>query len=107
MTRDEAKKLFPILEEFANGGIIECRVDIVDRWTICTNLPLDAVRFEYRIKPKPRELWVNIYDQKDGDERIFVHYSKESATAKGLPCKENPGCGLPSTIKVREVLDDE
>jgi len=89
MTRDEAKKLFPILEEFANGGIIECRGDIVDRWTICTNLPLDTVRFEYRIKPKSREGWAL-------PEIIFTDEEMKSL---------NKDYG--DYIKVREVLDDE
>lgn len=52
MDREEAKKLLPIMQVFADGKKIETRYDIYD-WTETEVLYLDGNN-EYRIKPEPK-----------------------------------------------------
>lgn len=54
MTREEVNKLLPILQAFAEGGVIQCkRKDTYQQWsTINGNIVLDST-CEYRIKPSP------------------------------------------------------
>ena len=52
MTREEAKKLLPIIKAFAEGKKIETRYDIYD-WTETEVLHLES-KNEYRIKPEPK-----------------------------------------------------
>ena len=52
MTREEAKKLLPVIKAFADGKKIETRYDIYD-WTETEVLHLES-KNEYRIKPEPK-----------------------------------------------------
>lgn len=86
MDRQRAKTLLPIIQAFANGEAVELN----------TNTPADPNWIEdgdmqivgglqYRIKPKPREFWLN-----PNDSEIF---DQVKAPFKGA-------------IKVREVIDE-
>lgn len=64
MTRDDVKKLLPIITAFANGETIE--VSLVEEhrlqlWRSTEDITFNLPRACYRIKPKPLEvkLWVN------------------------------------------------
>ena len=52
MTREEAKKLLPIIQAFAEGKTIECS-NQGEPW-VETDCPLWRNNCEYRIKPEPR-----------------------------------------------------
>ena len=52
MTREEAKKLLPVIKAFTEGKKIETRYDIYD-WTETEVLHLES-KNEYRIKPEPK-----------------------------------------------------
>lgn len=52
MTRDDAKKLLPIIQAYAEGKNIQYEVDI-DRWEDIKN-PSFKSFIKYRIKPEPR-----------------------------------------------------
>jgi len=59
MNREQAKKLLPIIEAFANGEVIQYKF-ASGEWR---ELDFDDYRFDsntenYRIKPRPRECWV-------------------------------------------------
>jgi hypothetical protein len=76
MTKEEAKELMPIITAFANGEDIQ-----IQGGGIWNNLWSEDVSFDlpprcYRIKPKPRKVWVNEYD--NGNFSI-PHPSKEEA----------------------------
>lgn len=96
MTRTEAKILAPIITAFGEGKAIQAKHIRNDRWEDVNLLDLENNSdWEYRIKPEPREFWVNIYE--DGD--IFIHPSKEKAL-------QNAGSKrIPQTIRLREVID--
>lgn len=56
MTRDEAKKLLPIIEVYANGEEVQMYI-FPGKWEDCDD-PVFSPTFKYRIKPKPREIWI-------------------------------------------------
>jgi len=63
MTRETAKKFLPIIEAYANGETIEVLTHNHNEWRAFSEISIhdsdDVARF--RVKPKPLELWVNIY----------------------------------------------
>ena len=91
MNRERTKKLLPIIEAFANGEDIQIKAS--DKWLTWESYSFDS-KSEYRIKPNPREWWVNVYDKGS-----VIHETKESARSGSAHTK----CEL---IKVREVLDE-
>lgn len=72
---------------FINDGSI--------KWRDCTNLCFDSwYSVDYRIKPKPMERWVNIYDNQE-DVEDYLHLSEEDA--------ENDLCADGRTVHFIEV----
>lgn len=92
MTREHAQKIAPILQAYAEGKEIQNRYEPDGKWSECL-FPLWYPNIEYRIKPEPREFWVNIYP----NGTLCLHESERLAeTGKMTNCAQ--------TIKVREVL---
>lgn len=60
MTPERAKKLFPIVQAFAEGRVIQAKYDDDGAW-IDTDSPSFYDCVEYRIKPETKTGWVNIY----------------------------------------------
>ena len=85
MNRERAKELLPIIQEFAEGKTIQCRGMGLDWADVSISLTWEAD--EYRIKPEPREFWLDPAD--------FEVWEGQ----------ENPP--VPDAIKVREVLSDD
>lgn len=52
---------------------------------------------DYRIKPEPREFWVNIYKERDGEETYYLHTTEYSAKSREDATKK--------TIRVVEVIE--
>lgn len=52
MTREEAKKMQPFIQAYAEGKTIQFRVHINDEWRDVKELVLDGFTGEYRIKPE-------------------------------------------------------
>ena len=81
MNRERAKELLPIIEAFADGETIQ-RYVLSREWEdVTTGAPFDD-DVDYRIKPKPREFWINpdaddsdaiIYEAFNPDQDDFVH----------------------------------
>jgi hypothetical protein len=98
MNRTEAKQLIesPILKAFIEGKEIEriCGDEWIDR---SENIDADHLAMNphtYRIKPEPREFWVNVYPH--GVDNI-IHYTK--VDADNWAANDREEC-----IKVREVI---
>lgn len=61
MTREEAKEFYPILQDYAEGKVIECRtkpsfiegLDVPNDWAEMKEIELWN-NTEYRIKPEPK-----------------------------------------------------
>lgn len=94
MTRETATQLLPIITAFAEGKTIQKNVD--QRGWIDLSFPLfDGSPESYRIKPEPREFWVNQYDD-DGFGRLF----KSEIQAKKCAC-------IKKTYHLREAIEGD
>jgi len=57
MTRNEVKKLLPIIKAFSEGRIIEFSsiTDVSKAWREVTDFPIERIKnFKFRIKPEPK-----------------------------------------------------
>lgn len=87
------KEMIEVLQHFEAGGDVEF-MDFGDtEWRLAGTPIWNFHRTEYRPKPKPLELWVNVYDS----GQTFVHRSEESAR---LSLESG------RTVHMREVVDD-
>jgi len=59
MTRETAEKLLPLIKAYVGGEIIQYKYN--SKWVDAASPAFDD-ESEYRIKPKPLELWVNVYE---------------------------------------------
>lgn len=81
MTKEEAKKLLPIIQAIAEGKVIECRsklnrlkgvVDIPNKWTE-TNEIWCVNSLEYRIKPEQEPKYRPFKDEKECWTEMLKH----------------------------------
>ena len=93
-TIDEAIEILKAMKE---GKKIQ--VYMGSEWqnsTLETGVP-NFFQLTYRIKPEPREIWVNMYDPDDGH---FAYSSKDQALAgRGSNAKE-------TAVRFREVIEE-
>ena len=82
MNRERAKELAPIIKAYGDGENLQWR-NAGGEWADLDYFDINFLNDEYRIKPKPREWWL---DPSDGEL---------------LQQDRKPGGGF---IKVREVL---
>lgn len=95
MTRERAKELLPVIQAWAEGKAVQCRGRYCsDNWGDST-CPTWRDDFDYRIKPEPREWWVNVYP---GDSAGNLHNTKEHADSHSSDRRI-------ACIKVREVME--
>jgi len=83
-----------VMQAAAEGKKIEFRDLVYVAWADCPNPKWNWGYFDYRVKPEPREFWINLYPC-----NMYPYDSKESAdlcasTAR-LEC-----------IHVREVIEE-
>ena len=70
MTHDE---MIAVIEHHKNGGEIQClRKNVLANWVDTDGLNWNFTEFDYRIKPEPMTLWLEISDGKV----IVTHYEK-------------------------------
>ena len=81
---------------FVNGKTIQRNV--MGRWEDDES-PEFRLRESYRIKPEPRERWLNVY--KDIPVTEYAYPTKEQAHAKAL----QTGLPLVECVHYREVID--
>ena len=74
MTRDEAKKLLPIIQAYADGAEIEARAEPKFTWVRFTDVMTFYADIEYRIKPKAREFWLSLCFYDDDGKAIYTGY---------------------------------
>ena len=85
MNREKVKEFLPILEAFAAGEIIQTRMPDGE-WFATADI---TGKGEYRIKPTPREFWIDT-----ADFEVLEQIER--------PCRKNDT----SWIFVREVTDE-
>lgn len=91
MTQEQAKQLLPIIQAFAEGKQIQYKV-IDDQWRDLHDTRFELNVTDYRIKPEPREFWIEILENS-------VLY-KANAKSPHHKTYENS-----EVIHVREILD--
>lgn len=94
------KALLPVVTAFAEGKVIQERNGCGDRWRDIQPgvTPTFFMEVEnYRVKPEPREFYINLYKEHSSAESTYIHNSLAQATAN----KQVGG----RTIKVREVVE--
>jgi hypothetical protein len=84
-------EMIEVLQHFVDGGSVQFRHHDAQKWRDTLTPCFNFEGFEYRIKPKPLEMWGNANNSGE-----FLRYSCK-ADAEG--CRENGW----RTIKVREV----
>ena len=84
MNRERAKQLLPMIQAFADGKEIQGRSVNFPEWGSVASQTTFFDSFEYRIKPEPREWWIDL------PERLVYEQA-------------NPP--YPNAIKVREVIE--
>lgn len=99
MNREQAKELLPIIEAYANGEVIQYKA-ASGKWRTLGDdyYKFDSSPKKYRIKPKPRECWVTIYN---GDTISTAHTTKTSALECLGADRDNW-----EAVKFREVTDE-
>ena len=98
MNRERTKELLPIFEAFANGEDIQRQWHDSIKWEDVTES--DWLARKYRIKPKIREFWVNLYNKEEDNEirTGCLYKTREEAERYADPDKK-------TCIKVIEVID--
>lgn len=94
MTRKRAKELLPVIQAWAEGKGVQHRCHVDPFWHNAEN-PTWNEDFDYRIKPEPREWWVNVYP---GNSAGNLHDTKGSADSHSSDRRI-------ACIKVREVME--
>ena len=95
MTREDAKKLLPIIEAYANGETVQIRKG--NYWGKNEYYTFAGSPDSYRIKPKPREFWVNEYTFGIGNTCYTSEHFADAARR---------GDKFIKTIHLIEVLDE-
>lgn len=98
MNKDNAAEYLPLVQALAEGKTIQIKETIGSGWFDDRAPDFNLPPREYRIKPEPREIWVNLY----GDGGWQAHADEKSA----LACFSG-GRGDCAAIKFREVTDEQ
>jgi len=94
MNREKAAELWPIVKGYAEGAEIEVRGSALHSWEPVLE-PMFYAHLEYRIKPKPREVWTNFYAH-------VPHYSYSTE----LEARERgKGDAVAVAVHMKEVLE--
>jgi len=107
VTPEETKAAIEVMQAYADGAEVEFRrKSIGGIWDTCSPC-WNWDTLEYRIKPKPREIWVNAVDGKMGDTRGGGRYfpSEDGAKLSAEECW--PNSNTVRQVKFIEVLEDE
>lgn len=100
MNKDNAKDYLPLVQALSEGGVIQYKYQKSDKSYAWMDLE-SSVDFcmpaeFYRIKPEPREIWVNEWDGNG-----FVVFAKES---EAIEHAKRYGIGH-VTARYREVIE--
>lgn len=94
MNASNAKDYLPLVQALAEGNVIQYKLR--DGWSTGGDVDFSLPPDQYRIKPEPREIWVNRYA--DGTDGPLIYTSEEAARS----CKSWKS-GKP--VKYREVIE--
>lgn len=79
-SREKALRCKSILEAYLDGKIVEYYNTSFEEWRHATCPIWDFQSYDYRVKPEPLCVWVNVYRDADGDEYLGrSHSTKDGA----------------------------
>lgn len=91
------KEKIEVMQAALDGEKIEQQHFTEDRWVnVAGNISWNWNAMDYRIKPKPLEFWVNVYD--DGEKRYFNNKDESTLDVGGRK-------GFVKTVKACEVTE--
>ena len=90
MNREDTKKAIEVMQAFVDGEAIEYRLVEGEPWLNWAGPNWDWVRYEFRIKPNPREF------------QVFPYIVSDSLKFAADTDMDEPWTGA---IKVREVIE--
>ncbi len=93
MNASNAKDYLPLVQALADGKVIQHQ-KTDGTWIDDIEFSFDWPAHRYRIKPEPREIWVNRYPDGDGDK---IHPSRREA--------EDFACPGAMQVRYREVVE--
>lgn len=94
MNAINAKDYLPLVQALVEGKTVQYRL-LGEKWSTGGDVDFSLPPDQYRIKPEPREIWVN--EWKDG-KRIFHSYDDAYVHAMQYPL-------VRSTTLYREVIE--
>jgi len=92
-----AKDYLPLVQALIDGKAVQYNMGTTDKpnWVECEKYRFNEPLIAYRIKPEPREIWVNRHE----DSRLgFSYYDSKEAAADGIGHGWKPVC-------FREVIE--
>jgi len=101
MNREQAKKLLPVIQAFAEGRSVQYQCPASGVW-MDVEYPGLHPTYQWRIKPEPRELWaVYNYNGEYGGSR---NTEREALVAAADWDKSFPSQAPHTVVRFREVL---
>jgi len=96
MTLEATKHAIEVMQAYVDGKEVECLARRVsgDEWEKVVSPAWNWIRYDYRIKPEPREYYLNIYKEA---VTVFANRIDANVCAKS----DRVAC-----IKVREVIEE-
>ncbi len=96
MNRENARDYLPLVQALAEGKVIQGHMAYSGRWEdISGDIRFDGPASNYRIKPEPREIWVNRHE---GGDLGYNFYASKEAADHGIRPGWKPVC-------FREVIE--
>ncbi|PJL41036.1 hypothetical protein B9Y78_07985 [Stenotrophomonas maltophilia] len=96
MNKDNAKDYLPLVHALAEGKVIQGHMAYSGRWEdIPGDIHFNGPASDYRIKPEPREIWVNRHEDVG---LAYNFYASKEAAADGIRPGWEPVC-------FREVIE--
>lgn len=89
MNREQAKALLPIITAFAEGKVVQyrpLRSSLIPepKWAdMGDNTAFDKQPEQYRIKPEPLKVWINVFTGNDGKLYSVSHDREDLAILSG------------------------
>lgn len=93
MNKDNAKDYLPLVQALAEGRVIQW-VSMEGKWVDGVNISFEWEPSHYRIKPEPREIWVNRFP--DGHEGLTWYETEEAANRAYVAAVQ---------VRYREVIE--
>ena len=103
-TKDEIRERIKVMQAWVDGEDVELHIFHDDTWVPFTGSDFDWVECDYRIKPKPKEIFVNEYV--DG---VYSYESEQEAKEEADYVITGGPEGYVERVAVRyrEVLENE